>query len=143
VSLPVFLQRPVSTEESQQALAQRLARRPAGFLDLIRHAVYHNPSSANRQLLRHAGCELGDLENLVRSDGVEGALATLLRQGVYMTVDELKGRRPIVRGNTTIHVGPESLGNPLGALSFTARAAAAVVAEPMFPSVSTASVASR
>ena len=84
----------------------------------MRHAVYHNPSSANRQLLRHAGCELGDLENLVRSDGVEGALATLLRQGVYMTVDELKGRRPIVRGNTTIHVGPESLGNPLGRVEF-------------------------
>ena len=100
--MPAFLRRPVTTEESKQALARRLAQRPAIFLELMRHAVFEIPLSVNFQLFRHAGCELGDLENLVHCEGIEGALGKLLRQGVFLTVDELKGRRPILRGSTTI-----------------------------------------
>jgi hypothetical protein len=47
----------------------------------------------------------------VARDGVEGALETLLRHGVYLTVDEFKGRRPVVRGSTTFRVDPVSLQN--------------------------------
>jgi hypothetical protein len=48
----------------------------------------------------------------VRADGVEGALRTLLRAGVYLTVDELKGRCPIVRGSMTFVASPASFRNP-------------------------------
>jgi len=116
--MPAFLRRPVTTEESQQVLAQRLAHRPAIFLELMRRAVFEYPSSANFQLLRYAGCELGDLEKLVHAEGVEGALGKLLHQGVFLTVDELKGRRPIVRGSTTISILSDSLSNPLGRVQF-------------------------
>jgi hypothetical protein len=65
-----------------------------------------------RQLLRLAGCEHGDLERLVRQEGLEGALSGLYRAGVYLTVDEQKGRRPAQRGSRVVHVDPPLLRNP-------------------------------
>ncbi len=46
---------------------------------------------------------------------MEGALCTLLRCGVYLTVDEFKGRRPVVRGTARLTVEPDQLRNPLSA----------------------------
>jgi hypothetical protein len=46
---------------------------------------------------------------------MEGALGTLLRHGVFLTVDEFKGRRPIVRGALTIEPDPDQFRNPLSA----------------------------
>ena len=94
------------------ALRCRRARREADFLALVCRGVYQNPSNPYRALLAHAGCELGDLTRLVRADGVEGALRALLRAGVYLTVDELQGRRPIVRGSLRLAGGPARFRNP-------------------------------
>ena len=49
---------------------------------------------------------------MVQTDGLDGALRALLRQGVYLTVDELKGRRPVVRGSLTLTVTPQACWNP-------------------------------
>jgi hypothetical protein len=75
-------------------------------------AIYADDQSPYHQLLRLSGCVYGDVETLVRREGVEGALAVLCRSGVYLTVDEFKGRRPAVRGSATIVVRPERLRNP-------------------------------
>ncbi len=75
-------------------------------------AVYRSPASPYRALLGHAGCAYGDLARLVERDGVEGALQALAREGAYLTVEELKGRRPIRRGALTIEAGPARLRNP-------------------------------
>jgi hypothetical protein len=93
------------------ALARRLAEREASFLSLVRREIYERPSSPYRMLLRTAGCELGDVEALVRDRGLEGALGVLFRHGIYLTVDEFKGRRAVVRGGTTIDVQPADLRN--------------------------------
>jgi hypothetical protein len=45
----------------------------------------------------------------VKQEGVEGALRILYRHGVYLTVDEFKGRRPATRGNATVAVNPDLL----------------------------------
>ena len=74
-----------------------------------------HPASVYRRLLHHAGCELGDLERLVRRDGLERALRQLLAQGVHLTVDEAKGRQPVVRGSLTVAPEPDMLTNPLAA----------------------------
>jgi hypothetical protein len=79
---------------------------------LVERAVYANPGSPYRPLLEWAGCEPGDLRRLVAREGVEGALAALFRAGVYLTGDELKGRRPTVRGSLTVTVDPVRLRNP-------------------------------
>ena len=114
--LPRYLRHPVSLAEARAALRRRLDHRDADFLALVRRAVYENPGSPYRTLLAGAGCDYGDLERLVARDGLESALRTLLRAGVYLTVSELKGRRPVVRGSTRIDVNPSSLRNPLAAL---------------------------
>ena len=90
--LPRLLRHPIRIEEARATLEQRLERREADFLDLIRWGVYENPVSPYRELLRLAGCEFGDLERLVARQGLEEALGRLCAHGVYLTVDELKGR---------------------------------------------------
>jgi hypothetical protein len=110
--LPRFLRRPVGPVEARAALERRIARRADDFLTLTRNAIYANPISPYRELLASAGCAYGDVEELVRRGTVEDALVTLRRQGVYLTVDEFKGRRPARRGAVTINVTPSGLQNP-------------------------------
>jgi hypothetical protein len=62
-------------------------------------------------LLGLAGCEYGDLQRLVRQEGIEDALAALYRQGVFLTIDEFKGRRPAVRGSARLELEPGQLRN--------------------------------
>jgi hypothetical protein len=114
--LPGYLRHPVSVAEARATLRRRLDRREVDFLALVRRGVYESPGSPYRALLALAGCEYGDLERLVTRDGLESALRSLLRCGVYLTVSELKGRQPVVRGNAKIDVNPSLLRNPLAAL---------------------------
>ena len=113
LALPKFLRHALTPADARAALRQRLARRSAVFLETVRRTVYGQPDSPYAHLLTWAGCEMGDLERLVDQDGIEGALRTLVRHGVYLTVEEFKGRRPVVRGNATLAVEPSRLQNPL------------------------------
>jgi hypothetical protein len=114
-ALPRHLRRPLTVDVATAVVQERLARREAEFLALVRDAVYANPRSPYRRLLAAAGCEPGDLARLVRLGGVEGALEVLFRHGVYLTVDEFKGRRPVRRGSATVTLDPADLRNPLSA----------------------------
>src|SRR5436189_56000 len=105
-NLPRFLRSPLSVEQAAAILRRRLAQRETDFLALIGRAVFRRPDHPYRQLLDLAGCEAGDLERLVRQEGVEGALGALYRNGVYLTVDELKGRQAAVRGSGRVEVDP-------------------------------------
>lgn len=107
--LGLHLRRPLSMAEAGAVLRERLTRRADDFLDLARHTIYGRPSSPYRQLLDHAGCKYPDLEEAVRHEGIEGALASLFRQGVYLTVGELRGRDPVRRGSLTLHVDLERI----------------------------------
>jgi hypothetical protein len=111
--LPRYLRAPLTLATAGRMLRHRLARREDAFLGLVKQAIYLNDTSPYRELLRLAGCEYGDVERLVRQAGVEGALHALLRHGVYLSVSEFKGRQPVVRGRTELHVSPERLRNPL------------------------------
>lgn len=110
--LPPLLRRPLDTDQAKAALGRRLARREEAFLALAKRAVYAHAESPYRALLGLAGCEYGDLERLVRQDGVEGTLRRLLREGVYLTVEEFKGRRPARRGSAEVVVTQPGLRNP-------------------------------
>jgi hypothetical protein len=117
--LPGFLRHPISPGAAAAIVRRRRERRAADFLALVRRAACEHAASPYRALLRHAGCEYGDLERLVAHDGVEGALRALYRAGVYLTVEEFKGRRPAVRGAATIPVQPSALRNPAAAAHVT------------------------
>jgi hypothetical protein len=117
-NLPGVLGRRVTPPEAVAMLRRRLADRESSFLALAHRAIYGNPASPYRQMLQIAGCEMGDLDRLVRLDGLENALRTLFERGVYLTVDELKGRKPAVRGSTTIPVNPSLLRDPASGTHF-------------------------
>jgi hypothetical protein len=110
--LPGFLRSPVHAEEARTVLPMRLERREQDFLSLLKASVFDNPWSAYLQLLRHSGCEYGDLAGLVKREGLECALTRLLHAGVYLTVEEFKGRRPVVRGGRAIPFEPSRAINP-------------------------------
>jgi hypothetical protein len=111
--LPAHLRHPLSLDEARAILRRRLERRETDFLDLARRTIFAHPANPYQRLLRLAGCDEGDLERLVRRDGLEATLGALYRAGVYVTVDEFKGRRPIVRSGTTIETTPQAFRNPL------------------------------
>src|SRR5262245_44922695 len=110
--LPRFLNRPSGAEQATDHVRRRLANRERLFLTLVERAIYGHPRSPFLRLLRHAGCELGDVEALTRREGTEGALRTLADQGVYVTFDELKGRRDAVRGSQRFSFSPQDFESP-------------------------------
>ena len=57
--LPAFLRRPIDVGEAEALVRQRLASREAGFLALLRHAVYPHAESPYRKLLEQAGASTG------------------------------------------------------------------------------------
>jgi hypothetical protein len=106
--LPRYLWRRLDAERATALVAAQRADRESVFLRHVRHML-GTPTHAYHALLRNAGCEYGDVEGLTRRDGLEAALGTLYRAGVYLTVDEFKARRPVIRGNATIVVDPDGL----------------------------------
>lgn len=113
LDLPMILRHPITEDEARTILRQRIVHRESSFLALAGRAIYPYPDRPYRRLLDAAGCELGDLEALVRRDGLEGALGVLYRKGVYLTIEEYKGRQAVVRGSTTFQMAPFQLHNPL------------------------------
>jgi hypothetical protein len=112
VRLNAYFRRPVTRDEALAVMRRRYDQREQTFLAIARRTIYANEESPYRRLLAVAGCEYEDLERLVSRDGLEGALGALFRQGVYLTVDEYKGRRPVVRGGVKLEVEPRRLRNP-------------------------------
>ncbi|MGD9347774.1 MAG: hypothetical protein PVH84_18065 [Candidatus Aminicenantes bacterium] len=111
--LPAILRNPLDIERAKNILERRLLNKESNFLELIQRAVYENPKSPYLKMFELAGCEYGDLERLLDDEGLEGALQVLFRQGVYLTIDEFKGRKPVVRNGHIIEVDPGLLRNPL------------------------------
>jgi hypothetical protein len=107
-----FLAQRTTLEEARAMVATRLANRGESFLNVAERGIYGNARSPYLPLLRRAGCELGDLRELVRDEGVEAALLTLRRSGVYVSFEEWKGRQPLVRGDLELAVDPHAFDNP-------------------------------
>jgi hypothetical protein len=114
-ALPGLFRHPLSPGAAHAILRHRFETRDSAFLALVRRAVFDVAESPYRRLLGAAGCEYGDLERLVGRDGIEATLALLARRGVFLTLDEAKGRCPVVRGTTTFVVDPGRLANPITA----------------------------
>lgn len=116
-----FLQQPLTPTECRQRIVQQLRNREESFLRLLERGVFANPRSPYGKLLRYAGCEFGDVAQLVRQNGIEETLARLYRAGIFVTLDEFKGRRPIRRSGLSFSVHPQDFDNPLLAKDYEAR----------------------
>jgi hypothetical protein len=116
--LKPFLAEPISVDAAKAHVHLGMQTREVAFLRKIEWAVFRNPRSPYLELLKAAGCTLGDLKNLVKQAGVEGTLQQLLRAGVYVTLEEFKGRMPAVRGSQTFVFHEADFDNPLIATHF-------------------------
>jgi hypothetical protein len=107
-----FLKHRITLDDAKRIVRERMEQRAANLLLTVTRSVYNNPSSPYLALLKHAGCEVGDFRALVTSTGVEPALRQLRDAGVYVTFEEFKGRKPIVRNGLTIPTRASDFDNP-------------------------------
>ncbi len=114
-----YLAQPMTAPAARALIQRRLAEREHNFLALARSAIYPHPRSPYCKLLALAGCQYGDLERLVRADGLDTTLRHLYREGVYVSLDEFKGRRPAVRGSQTVTFDVCDFDNPTRAGDIT------------------------
>ena len=101
-----------SIVESKQVIIEGLRQRDQNFLNLVKKGIYENQKSPYLKLLKVAGCEFGDIELLVRQNGLEPTLNKLLAAGVYIGWEEFKGKREVVRGGQHFHFREADFDNP-------------------------------
>lgn len=104
-----------------EQLAHQRDRREDSFLRTLQHTVFENPASPYLALLIRAGITCEDIRDLVRRDGVEGALGRLFEAGVYVTLDEFKGVKPIRRGDFELPVLASDFDTPMPSRAFEVR----------------------
>jgi len=111
-SLRRFLQRQLTLKEAKQTTSVRMAQREETFLRIVKRSVYSYLRSPYLALLKNADCTFSDLQASIKSKGLEGTLRDLRQAGVYVTYEEFKGRRPIVRDRLTLPVKARDFDNP-------------------------------
>jgi len=98
-SLKRFLETTLSEEEGKKAIAQRLREREENFLKLIRNTVFLNQRSPYLKLFKFFKITYADVQRLIGKNGLELALGLLKEEGIYLTIEEFKGKKPAVRGD--------------------------------------------
>ena len=112
IGLRGFLKEPITLEQARSIIKDRLANRERNLLTIVRRAIYENKRSPYLKLLKLAGCEYGDFERMVHADGIEFALRNLREEGVYLSLEEFKGRRETVRGGKVFDFREGDFDNP-------------------------------
>lgn len=101
------LAEPISLSQAEDEVRKRLHGRAQSFLDFARTEVFEKRRNPYHRMLKSAGCDYADLEQEVQKQGVERALERLALAGVYLTSEEYKGKKPVVRGQESFSVVPE------------------------------------
>ena len=107
-----FFRQRINLADAEAIIRQRIADRDSNFLRLMERGVFGYSKSPYLPLLKMAGCELGDIQNLIKTRGLEATLYKLREAGVYVTFEEYKGRKPIVRNGNIIDIRPGQFDNP-------------------------------
>jgi hypothetical protein len=111
--LRAFGRDPIGPEDARRIVRERMRTREDRFLELLDRAVWPRARNPFRRLLEDAGATSSDVRSLVRSDGLEGALGRLQREGVFVTWEEFKGRADARRGSRTFRFRESDFDNPL------------------------------
>ena len=111
-AVPEFFSEQITLQRAEEEIKKALDHREERFLDVARTRIYERPSSPYTKLLKLAGCEFSDLQIQVRRHGVEETLRQLAREGVYLTSEEFKGKKEVVRGKQSFRVAPGDFEHP-------------------------------
>ena len=107
-----FLHDTITLEQSKEVISNRLYNREKNFLSFVQKGIYQNPQSPYLKLLNIAGCDFGDIEYMVCQDGIESTLHKLLADGVYLSWQEFKGQKEIIRGGRHFQFKEKDFDNP-------------------------------
>jgi len=110
--LPGLVRRRMSVSEALAVVQDRMRNRERNFLTVLERGIYANPRSPYRALLDAAGCTPHDVRELLAREGLDGTLTHLRSAGVYVSFEEFKGTKPIVRGSVTLDTTPADFDNP-------------------------------
>jgi hypothetical protein len=99
--------------DPEGTIRSHMENREKHFLAITRK-VLSDAGHPYARMFRIAGCTLADAEASVARRGVEDTLQALLEAGVYLTQDEMRGRREIVRHGEHIPATPASWDNERG-----------------------------
>src|SRR6266403_342657 len=83
--------------KANDSIRKRVLAREENFLSFVEKGVFEYIHSPYLKLLEPKQIRFNDLKTWVGKDGIEGALRTLENEGVYFTVDEFKGKVPVMR----------------------------------------------
>ncbi|HEX3746869.1 MAG TPA: hypothetical protein VHW09_23180 [Bryobacteraceae bacterium] len=104
--------KPRRAQDPKGKLRRQFERREEDFVQQVRDLVFAMPEHPYRKMFALAGCEFGDFEDSIRRLGLEKTLRQLKDAGVYLAHDELKGKRPMVRGGKEIPGNADSFLKP-------------------------------
>ena len=107
-----FLRETVTLGRAEDTIRRHLAQREEHFLRVVRKGVFGYKRSPYLPLFRIARCEFGDVEKMVRQQGLEKTLLALRQAGIYISFEECKGREPIVREGQVFPVRAHDFDNP-------------------------------
>ncbi len=97
---------------ARSVLKKRIAAREDNFLNLAKKSIFEYSPSPYRRLLEPKRISFEDLKSWVESDGLEASLRKLADEGVYFTVDEFKGKVPVVRNGVEFRCEEGAFDNP-------------------------------
>jgi hypothetical protein len=116
-----FLRAPLTREACLALSREGLAAREQSFVSVVERIVALDDRNPYSRLLRHAGITPRDIGEHVRRQGLEPTLEMLFEHGVYVTLDEFKGRTELRRGSLRLEVGSHDFDNPLAQRHYETR----------------------
>jgi hypothetical protein len=109
---------------AKSSIRKRVASRDENFLNFVEKGVFQYDRSPYLKLLEPKKIQFTDLKSWVAKDGIEGSLRTLENEGVYFTVDEFKGKVPVVRNGVEFWCKEGMFDNPFLSYVYEVRSGA-------------------
>ena len=102
-----FFREQITLERANEEVKRALDNREQRFLELVRSQIYECSNSPYLKLLKVAGCDFSDLRTHVHRYGLEKTLERLAGEEVYLTADEFKGKKEVIRKGACFRVSPK------------------------------------
>ena len=109
---------------AKNSIARRVTNREDNFLNFVEKGVFRYPRSPYLKLLEPKKILFQDLKRAVARQGIEGSLQWLASEGVYFTVDEFKGKVPVVRNAVESWCQEAMFDNPFLSCAYEVRSGA-------------------
>ncbi len=111
-------------QSARMLLQARIAAREENFLNLAEKGIFRYPKSPYLKLLDARRIRFEDLKSWVEQRGIEESLRILQAEGVFFTVDEFKGKTPVVRNGIQWWCQESMFDNPFLSSAYEVRSGA-------------------